>query len=203
MSDKPFLTRRSFFQRLLGRGQSGESFFALQLVFDTGPREELHDELRAIMAELGADDPDALRRYYRRLVTALLSARHAWEFAHFEYVADPEEASAAFDAWVTDIEDAIDAESYDPYAPFEVERYVAATVLLLLDHPHPFQGREQSADWFTTREGLEELLTSIVRIDFEGVLAYAAFLVPDDELAGMTREDLDHEGWDYLQPILA
>jgi len=202
MTDKPFLTRRSFFQRLLGRGQDGQSFFALQLVFDTGPREDLHRELRRIMAELGGDDPDTLRRTYKRLVDTLLRARGAWEFAYFEYIPDPEDAPEAFDHWVTDIEDAIAAEAHDPYDPFVVERYVAVSIVLLLDHPWPLHGQAHAADWFYSREGLEELLRSVARVDYDGALAYGAFVVPDDELTGITREDLDDEGWDYLQPIL-
>lgn len=202
MTNKPFVTRRSFFQRLLGRGQTGACMFALQIVFDCGPREELYEELRAIVGSFGAESVDELRRYYKRLARALREAAPVYEYAFFEYVTDPEETEPSFDHWVTEIEDAMASEEHDPYPPFEVDRYVAITVLLLLDHPHPMHGRDMSEDYIYTREGLIELVDSLNRIDYAGIIANAAFMLPQEEHAGMAREHLDDEGWAYLHPIL-
>lgn len=200
--NKPFMTRRSFFQRLMGRGHQGASFFALQIVFDCGPREELYEELRDIVGSFGDEDVDGIRRYYKRLARALRVAAPVYEYAFFEYVTDPDATEGAFEHWVEEIEDASASEEHDPYPPFEVERYVAITVLLLLDHAHPLHGRDLSEDYIYTREGLIELVESLNRVDYAGVLGNAAFMLPQDEHAGMTREHLDDEGWEYLHPIL-
>lgn len=209
MSVKPFMDRRSFFQRMFGKRKVKRSFFAVQVILEAGHsgfRRRLHNH----MDRDGEETPQEKRKFYKGLTSILLEAEPFFEYAFFEYETEKHKAVEQFQNWVHEIEASMATEDeetgdeIDGYQRMSSEQqYVAVTILLLVDGPHPLDGEPLNEDELYTRKGIGRLLDSINRVDFERAEADAVFLMPGNDQDGFSSLDFADEGWSYLRMLSA
>jgi hypothetical protein len=201
------MDRRSFLLRLFGKRKVRRSFFAVQVVLEAGQsgfRRRLHNHID----REGEETPAEKRKFYKGLTSILLEAQPFFEYGFFEYEVDAAKAMDQFEHWVQEIEASMateDAEMGDEVDGFHrmssEQQYVAVTILLVVDGPHPLEGEDLDEDTLYTRAGIGKLIDSVNRIDFERLEADAVFLMPGNDQDGFNSLDFADEGWSYLRML--
>ncbi len=211
MGNKPFMSRRGFFQRLFGaEGRVETTFFALQLALEVGAGSDLRDRLHGVIDApvTGAETPADKRRFYKRLTSIVHEAEPYYELGFFQYETDAEAAREAFGTWVREIEASVATEDdevgedVDGYHRLSSEStYVVVSMLFLMHAKHPLHGAETDEDELYSRPGMGKLVDSVNRLDFEALEADAAFVIPGSAQDGLSHMDLMDEGWGYLKML--
>ena len=100
---------------------------------------------------------------------------------------------------VTDDETDIDRISAD-------KRYVSLSILFLFENTEIHNKISEeiesiNEDVFNDKVTYEALMDKIIKFDFNYLLGDAIFLVPGNDMDGLSWEDIHSEGWEYLKPI--
>lgn len=205
------MTRRGFFGRLFGRKEvpGTHTFAGLQLVLQHDARVGLRDELAAIIGGPAPESADDRRVFFKRLIGALGGCEPFFEYGYFETVRS-DDAYESFRLFVTDIENALATEDEetgdaidDMHRLSSQKSFVVLSLALWFEGGHaPFAqaaGDEYGPHY--TRHGFAQLMREFLRVDFDRVLADAAFLAPGNSTDGFSADDLNGEGWEYLVPL--
>jgi hypothetical protein len=201
------MDRRSFLKRIFGSRKVHRSFFALQVVIEAG-RSGLRRKLHNHIDREGEETPTEKKKFYKGLVSMLVDAEPFFEYGFFEYQTDPDKAHDLFKHWVNEIEASMATEDTETDSEVDgfhrmssEQQYVAVSILLLIDGPHPLDGQPLSENELYTRQGISKLLESIKKIDFERAEADAVFIMPGNDQDGFSSLDFADEGWSYLRVL--
>jgi hypothetical protein len=208
----PPTSRRGVFRSLRrlfqGRGE-GPCFLGLQLVINCFGEDNLRKHLvELISAERDQNEtPDEKRRFLKRIVALLIEVEPFWAYGYWDYIDDPERAAAEYRTWLSEIETAIATEEEevgeepDGLHRYSAERkYVAVSLLFLLDAPYP-PAEVDDEDLFFKRTTFTGLVENLPKIDPRAVQADATFVVPGNPDDGFSDDDLNTEGWMYLREL--
>lgn len=208
--DQPFLTRRGFFKRLFGGGDSVDmTFFGVQVVFDAAGQEDLRARIQRHLDGPATESVDEKRRFYKVLTSLVREAEPYYDYAYFELMMGRDQAEEGFEEWVHEIEAEMATEEeetdddIDGYHRMDSsQRYIVVTALLLFEGKHPLYGsHEANMAEIYTRAGFGELWSSLNRINFNHLVGDAAFLMPGSAEDGFSSLDFADEGWEYLRPL--
>lgn len=199
------MDRRGFLKKLFGGSAVTRSFFAIQVVFDAAGMADERARIQALLESPVEERVEDKRRLYRRLTNVLAEAEPMFEYAFFEYVTDPSKAESSFEDWVLEIEASFASEDeevgdeVDGYKRLNSnQRYIVVSLCFLIQGPHPMHGQEINEEELYTRAGIGRLIDSVNRLNFERVLADAAYVVPGSPEDGFSWADFADEGWSYL-----
>ena len=202
---KPFMDRRGFFKKLLGGSTIERSFFAVQVVFDAAGQEALRAQLQGVLDEVGEESVEDKRRFYKRLTSLMVEAEPFFEYGFVEYLTRSGETQDTFDQWVAEIESSFASEEeeigeeIDGYHRISSsQRYIVISLIFLIEGTHPLHGQELDHEEIYTRAGMGKMIDSVNRLNFNKVLADAAYLVPGSPDDGFSWADFADEGWTYL-----
>lgn len=205
------MSRRGFFQRLFGKKEApgSHTYAALQVVLDHDARPGIRDEIAGIIQSPAPESADDRRVFFKRLIGALGGCEPFFEYGYFESVR-ADDAYENFRLFVTDVENALATEEeelgdeIDGMHRFSAEKqFIVLSVAIWFEGGHkPFEevGDDIVGPHYS-RMGFGALMREFLRVDFDRVLADAAFLAPGNANDGFSREDLNSEGWEYLVPL--
>ncbi len=204
------MTRRSWLQSILGGDDGGEGyFFGLQLLIHAFGK----DELRARLAEVISDpdgaleDVEAKRRYIKRVVGVLLEQEPFWAWVFWDYKTDRAEADAEFESWAAELSasTATEAEELDAsidgaHRLSNEKDYVAVTFILHLNEPFPpAEIDDKETYWMSATIG--KIVRGLLLVNPETILADGVFIIPGNDVDGLSDEDLLTGGWSYLRVL--
>ncbi|HZH92379.1 MAG TPA: DUF1517 domain-containing protein [Pyrinomonadaceae bacterium] len=203
------MTRRSWFQSLLG-GEDGEGyFFGLQLLIHAFGKDDLRARLAAIIADPdGAlEDLEAKRRYIKRVVAVLIEQEAYWSQVFWDYKTDRAEAEAEFESWAAELSASTATESEEmdatvdgAYRVSHEKDYVAVTIILNLSAPFPPADiTDETLYWQTST--VAKLVRGLLLVNPETILADGIFIIPGNSEDGLSDEDLLTGGWSYLRVL--
>ncbi|OYT69862.1 MAG: hypothetical protein CFK52_12700 [Chloracidobacterium sp. CP2_5A] len=203
------MSRRSWFARLFLKDDEVH-LFGIQLVIRAFGEDTLRRRLATVVADPDGDlqDAAAKQRYLKRIVALLLEQEPYWTNAYWEYVAG-EEGQRMFEEWSAELSASSATEEEE--VGHEVDRirrlsnrkdYVAATVLLLLSVPYPPGEAVTDERRYWQRETLRSLVSGILYVNPETILADAVFIMPGSPEDGLSEEDLLTGGWSHLRVIM-
>ena len=203
------MTRRSWFQSLLGGDDGAGYFFGLQLLIHAFGK----DELRARLAEIIADpdgaleDLEAKRRYIKRVVAVLLEQEPYWSQVFWDYKTQRAEAEAEFESWAAELSagTATESEEMDAgvdgaYRVSHEKDYVAVTIILHLSAPFPPADIADEALYWQTST-VAKLVRGLLLVNPETILADGVFIIPGNSEDGLSEADLLLGGWSYLRVL--
>lgn len=208
MSD---MTRRGFFQRLFGKKEvpGSHTFAGLQVVLDHDARPAIREELAAIIQSPAPESADDRRVFFKRLIGALGGCEPFFEYGYFETVRS-DDAYENFRLFVTDIENALATEEEETgdavdqmHRQTSRKQFIVLSIAVWFEGGHaPFEeaGNNELGPHYS-RMGFGALMREFLRLDFDRVLADAAFIAPGNSEDGFSMEDLNSEGWEYLVPL--
>jgi hypothetical protein len=210
--------RRGFFSSIgsIFSRKTGEVFFfGVQVVINVYGEDELRQSLHRVVASGDVEEkPDAKRSFYRRISALLLENIPFMEYGHWDFIKKPNDAVDEFESWVNEVEGSIATEEEEMgHEVDEMHRmssdksYVVVTLAFLLENaPSHDQIIELldnvPEDNYFDRATYQELIEGLTYIDFELVLGDAAFIMPGNDVDGISWEDIHGEGWEYLKPIM-
>lgn len=186
------------------------SIFAFEICARFEPGGRLHESLRALVT--GAEPNPSLQAkwlYYKRVVDELLVALPLFTRGCWDYFDDDKRAKTDYDMWVGGMmteEGARPAPSGDdPYRGSA--RYLTWTMAFLMvnDSPTDLAIRElcnvpEAALW--RRVTFDTILRGLGRLNFASIKSDVSYLIPRDTGWGLTDEDLAHQKFNYLRPIV-
>lgn len=203
------MTRRSWFQSILG-GDEGEGyFFGFQLLIHAFGK----DDLRARLAEVISDpdgaleDVEAKRRYIKRVVGVLLEQEPYWSQVFWDYKTDRAEAETEFESWAAELSANAATEGEEmgsaidgAYRLSNEKDYVAVTIILNLSAPFPPADiGDETLYWQTATIG--KLVRGLLLINPETIQADGVFVIPGNGEDGLSDADLLTGGWSYLRVL--
>ncbi|MBA2339023.1 MAG: hypothetical protein H0V88_01390 [Pyrinomonadaceae bacterium] len=206
------MSRRSWLSgasRLLGGDSDATYFFGLQILIHAFGK----DDLRARIANVIADpdgalqDVEAKRRYIKRVVAVLLEQEAFWSQAFWDYKTERGESEAEFEAWAAELSasTATEAEELDvtvdgAHRLSNEKDYVAVTVILHLNEPFPPAEIDDENSYWTSAT-ISKLVRGLLLVNPETILADGVFIVPGNDVDGLSDEDLLIGGWSYLRVL--
>jgi hypothetical protein len=203
------MTRRSWFQSLLGSEDGAGYFFGLQLLIHAFGKDELRARLASIISDPdGAlEDLEAKRRYIKRVVAVLLEQEPYWSQVFWDYKTDRAEAEAEFESWAAELSASTATESEEmdatidgAYRVSHEKDYVAVTIILNLNEPFPPADiGDESLYWQTST--IAKLVRGLLLVNPETILADGIFIIPGNSEDGLSEEDLLLGGWSYLRVL--
>jgi hypothetical protein len=209
------MNRRGFFGSLFQKRDS-LLFFGLQVAVNTYGEDETRLALHRVIASGGSvETPEQKRSFYKRIAALLLENQPFFEYGYWDYLTDSDDAGAEFEQWVNEIEGSMATEEEELGEVIdEVHRmssdksYVVMTVAFLLE---PSKSQENALamidsipeDDYFSRDSFRKLIEAVTFIDFEFTQGDAAFIMPGNEMDGISWEDIHGEGWNYLKPVMA
>ncbi|MDQ3685224.1 MAG: hypothetical protein M3430_06420 [Acidobacteriota bacterium] len=206
------MSRRSWLKgasQLFGGGEDETYFFGLQLLIHAFGK----DELRARLANVIADPDGALqdvaakRRYVKRIVAVLLEQEPYWSQAFWDYKTEREESEAEFEAWAAELSASTATEAEELDASIDGAHrlskemdYVAVTFILHLNEPFPPAEIDDKETYWTSAT-ISKLVRGLLLVNPETILADGVFIIPGNDVDGLSDEDLLTGGWSYLRVL--
>jgi hypothetical protein len=189
------------------------TFFGVQVVitaFHNDPlRQRLHDAISASPERQSLQD----KRKFWKTITALLNdAMPVFEMGYWDLIRGGK-AEAEFETWTSEIEGSLATEKEElGRAADETirlsadKKYILCTLIVLIGEGSNSDltlGERcdlPEAEWFT-RQTFARLIGSFPLLNFANVEADAVYLVPGSERDGLSMEDLQGGGYEYLRPL--
>lgn len=192
------------------------TFFGVQVAVEAHPRDALRKRLHELIASGGAEAEQSLsdkRDFYKRLTGVLNEAVPVFALGYWDYVDDDNRAEVEFDTWCSELEGSVATVAEELGAAHdEVNRlsaandYILVTLLFLLEagEASDCTVRERcdlpEAEYFS-RLTFGKLIATIPMLSFATVKADAVYLVPGTEEDGLSMDDLQMGGYEYLKPL--
>ncbi len=187
------------------------TFLGVQAVIRTYLNDGFRRRLHEVLAESPAEQSVADKRiFYKRYTGLLLEALPHFEMGFWDYVPRPQEAEQEFDKWCSEIEGSIATEKEEVGTEIdEVSRldsrkeFIITTMLFLLQRGGNADAMiAERADipeeQCNTRTTYGHLISSIPMMSFASVRADAVYLVPGSDEDGISLDELQSGGWEYL-----
>ena len=186
------------------------SLFALEVAARYEPGGRLHTELHRLLTTAPANA--ALQQkwmFYKQAVKELLVAMPLLTRGCWDYFDDDAKAKASYDQWVAGMvtEEGARPEpsGADPYRGSA--RYLTFTMAFLIVNGSPTDDavKELTAipeDRLWYRQTFEHILSGLGVLNFASIKSDVAYLIPRDNGWGLTDEDLAHQKFNYLRPIV-
>ncbi len=186
------------------------SVFALEVAARFEPGGRLHSALHGIIT--GAPVNPTLQQkwtFYKHAVQELLVGVPLFHRGCWDYFEDDAKAKASYDQWVAGMvteEGARQSPSGDdPYRGSS--RYLTFTMAFLIVNGSPTdQAVKQLCSipeprlWH--RQTFQHILSGLGVLNFASIKSDVAYLIPRDNGWGLTDEDLAHQKFNYLRPIV-
>jgi hypothetical protein len=189
------------------------TFFGVQVAIQAFHNDPLRARLhQAIAGGQSAQTLQDKRAFWKRIAALLNEAMPVFSHGVWDLVRS-DGAEAEFETWCSEIEGSLATEAEElGAAPDEVNRlsaarqYVLCTVLFLVE-------RDSSSDRtlgercdlpesaYFTRATFAQLIASIPLLNFANVQADAVYLVPGNDTDGLSDDDLQGGGYEYLKPL--
>lgn len=207
------MNRRGFFYKILSDRTNEKIFIGLQVVILDNAIDNLRSIIHQIIEEKSqVEKPDDKKNFYLKIRSLLSEIIYAGEYGFWDFSAHSSEAEEKFNTWI----DEIQASSMESYNVTDDEtdidrisadkRYVSLSILFLFENTETHNKISEeiesiNEDVFNDKVTYEALMDKIIRFDFNYLLGDAIFLVPGNDMDGLSWEDIHSEGWEYLKPI--
>jgi hypothetical protein len=189
------------------------TFFGIQVAvkafFKDNFRQRLHETVARGDAEQSLNEK---RQFWKRVTAVVNEAMPVFEYGFWDLIRT-DAAEAEFESWCSEIEGSVATEPEEMGAAAdEVNRlsaeqsYVLVTLAFLLERDSNSDltlGERcdlPEAQWFT-RQTFAHLVATIPMLNFANVQADAVYLVPGNDSDGLSGDDLQGEGYEYLKPL--
>lgn len=197
------------------RREGDPFFFGFQIVINVYGEDDLRARLHRVIAEsVDVETPLEQRNFYKRIAAILRESQPFFEYGHWDYITDPDDAADEFHDWVDGIEATMASveeelgEDVDEMFRMSAEKsYVVISVAFLLELHRNLEEMIEIVesipenDYFTPF-GFSRLIDAITYVDFEYSHSDAVFILPGNEQDGFSWTDMRGEGWEYLKPIM-
>lgn len=189
------------------------TFFGVQVVVKAFRGDPLRKRLHEVIAAGDAEQTLFEKRaFWKSVVGVVNDAMPVFEMGYWDLIRGGK-ADAEFESWSSEIEGSIATETEEMgKAADEVTRlaadkdYIVVSAAFLVEEG---SNSDQTlgercdlpeSDWFT-RQTIAHLFASIPLLNFANVQADAVYLIPGSEEDGLSMEDLNGGGWEYLKPL--
>ena len=139
----------------------------------------------------------------------LLAVCLFWTYGYWDYLDDPEAATAEFNSWANDIEGSMAAVEEEMGTQVDdVQRtssrkdYVVVTLVFLLDQPYAPAEAITHEDAYFLKETFSALVQGLTSIDPHAIQADGVYIRPGNAADGLSEDDLLGPGWEYLRLLL-
>jgi len=192
-------------------GPSDTYFFGLQIAIKCFGEDTVRARFARVLEEERQADADVQekRRFLRRFVALLEENELFWTYGYWDYLDDPEAASAEFNSWTHDIEGGMATEEEELGTEVDDIRrtssrkdYVVVTLVFLLDQPYAPAEAITHEDAYFLKETFGSLVQGLTSIDPLTIQADGAYIMPGNASDGLSEEDLLGPGWEYLRLLL-
>jgi hypothetical protein len=189
------------------------TFFGIQVAVKAFFKDDFRKRLHETVARADAEQSLAEKRTFWKRVTAVLNeAMPVFEYGHWDLIRE-NNAEEEFESWCSEIEGSVATEAEEMgSAADEVNRlsadqsYVLVTLAFLLerDSNSDLTVGERcdlpESDWLT-RATFAHLIATVPMLNFANVQADAVYIVPGNDADGLSDDDLQGEGYEYLKPL--
>jgi hypothetical protein len=189
------------------------TFFGLQVAIQAFHGDPLRARLhQAIAGGQSAQSLQDKRAFWKRIAALLNEAMPVFSHGTWDLIRT-DRAEAEFETWCSEIEGSIATEAEElGAAPDEVNRlsaerrYVLCTILFLVERDsNSDQTLGERCDLpesaYFTRATFARLIGGIPALNFANVQSDAVYLVPGNESDGLSEDDLQGGGYEYLKPL--
>ncbi len=175
------------------------------------------DDLRKIIHQFieekdNIEKPSDKKRFFQKISHLFNEIIFAAEYGYWDFKAHNKEAEEVFNTWIAEIEESslnnfqVSDDENDISRISADKRYVSISIVMLFEnteeHNKISEKIEQiEEDKYFDKSTYIELLSYILQFNFEYLLGDAIFLVPGNDLDGLSWEDIHGEGWEYIKPI--
>ena len=189
------------------------TFFGIQVAVKAFFKDDFRKRLHETVARADAEQSLAEKRTFWKRVTAVLNeAMPVFEYGHWDLIRG-DNAEQEFESWCSEIEGSVATEAEEMgSAADEVNRlsadqsYVLVTLAFLLerDSNSDLTVGERcdlpESDWLT-RATFAHLIATVPMLNFANVHADEVYMVPGNDADGLSDDDLQGEGYEYLKPL--
>ena len=186
------------------------SIFAFEVCARFEPGGRLHTELRRLLAE--AEPNPSLQqkwKFYRRAITELQVGASLFTRGCWDYYDDDKRARDDYDMWVggmmTEEGARHEPSGDDPYRGSS--RYLTWTMAFLMVEGSPTDLAIRGLCNFPAgrlwhRSTFQTILNGLTKLNFASIKSDVSYLIPRDVGWGLTDQDLVHEKFNYLRPLV-
>lgn len=204
-------------QGVLGRlrrwfsGPSDTYFFGVQIAIKCFGEDTIRARFANVLEDERQADEDIQekRRFLRRFVALLDENELFWTYGYWDYLDDPETATAEFNSWANEIEAGMAAVEEELGTQVDNVRrtssrkdYVVVTLIFLLDQPYAPAEAITHEDAYFLKETFNALVQGLTSIDPRAIQADGAYIVPGNAADGLSEDDLLGPGWEYFRLLL-
>lgn len=184
--------------------------FALELCLRLQPEDDLRPQLAdLVLAHPEASRPGPKWQMMQRAVQLLLANDHLFEKGCWDFFDDDQKARSDYDMWckgMTTEEGARKEPSGRPVAHGEPRFMTFTLSMLVVAGTSTAEALARTCDireadlW--KKATFLKILRGLNAVSFAAVKSDVLYLIPKDEGWGLTLEDLRHEKFAYLRPIV-
>jgi hypothetical protein len=186
------------------------SVFALEVAARFEPGGRLHTELHRLLTSSPVN-PTLQQKwlFYKHAVQELLVAMPLFHRGCWDYFDDDAKAKASYDQWVAGMVTEEGARPQpsgdDPYRGSS--RYLTFTMAFLIVNGSPTDDAVRDLcnipeDRLWQRQTFQQILAGLGVLNFASIKSDVAYLIPRDTGWGLTDEDLAHQKFNYLRPVV-
>jgi hypothetical protein len=189
------------------------TFFGIQVAIKAFHNDPLRARIHQLIAKSQAEQSLVdKRRFWKSLASLLNEAMPVFEYGFWDLIRGGN-AEEEFETWCSEIEGSLATQSEELGASAdEVHRlstdrsYVLVTLLFLVEEGAASDltlGERcdlPEAEYFT-RATFARLIASVPMLNFTDVQADAVYLVPGNDEDGLSNDDLQGGGYEYLKPL--
>lgn len=186
------------------------TFFGVQLVIAPGSHDPFQTEIGQIIKYSPVDQTVADKRVmYTRLCGVLNRVLPLAVYGYWDLIRDPAKAQEEFDSWCGEVEGAGAAAPPQGAVPFGSSNHAShsiVTVAFLVqkgsnsDHTLGARCDIPESDYWT-RATFTQLIGTFPLLNFTTVVGDAIYVVPGPGGKGPTAEELQGEGYEYLERL--
>lgn len=188
------------------------SFFGLQIAVQAPFDSHLRGELGRLVNRPGERETFASKRsFWTRVSELMRRSEREYVLGHWDLIRG-EDGLAEFKSWTSEIEGAVAV--VDPpnpaainthHARLEIRHILFTSVFLVERHSNSDTTLGERCDIaeseYFTRATFVHLLGTLPRLNFASVASDAIYVVPGTRAAGLSTQELQSEGYEYLRPL--
>jgi hypothetical protein len=192
----------------------GKTFFGIQVVIRVFPADSFRGQLQEIIGQSSSEQSLVEKRtFWKRFAAVLDEEVSAFDYGFWDLIRGGR-AEHEFEGWSSELEGAAATEREElGDAPDGInrmsseKRYVIVTLLFLLEEGSNADltlGHRcdiPKSEYFT-RTTFGHLIGTIPMLNFANVEADAVYLVPGNDQDGLSEDDLQSGGYEYLKLLL-